>query len=145
MLHRNAIKHARPGFTLIETIAAIVILSVAMPALLWTVNEAHVQRVNPVLISKARWLAVERLEDIIADRNSTTRGYDHLVIGNYPTENQVADFEQFSRSVALQETEADLATPGNGYMTATVNVSWTDAGAATRSLSISTVLTEYAP
>ncbi|MCZ6542471.1 MAG: type II secretion system protein, partial [Planctomycetota bacterium] len=63
------------GFTLLETIAAVVILALAIPPMLWAVREAHIQRVNPMLASKARWLATEKLEDIIADRHSTTRGW----------------------------------------------------------------------
>ncbi len=62
----------RAGFTLIETIAAIVILAVAVPPMLWAVTESQRQRINPMMVSKARWLAVEKMEDIIADRHSTT-------------------------------------------------------------------------
>ena len=98
------------GFSLIETIAAIVILSVALPAMLWTVGEAHVQRVNPMLLSTARWLAVEKLEDVIADRHSTTRGYAYLVTGNYPAENPVAGYPAFTRSVSFNETLAEAGT-----------------------------------
>ena len=43
-----------PGFTLIETIAAVVMLSIAVPPMMWAINEAHMQRVNPVLVSRAR-------------------------------------------------------------------------------------------
>ena len=62
----------RRGFTLIETIAAIVILAIALPPMLFAIRDAHVQRVNPVLVSQARWLATEKLEDILADRHSAS-------------------------------------------------------------------------
>ncbi len=133
------------GFSLIETITAIVILSVALPGMLWTVREAHVQRVNPMLLSTARWLAVEKLEDVIADRHSTTRGFAYLVAGNYPAENPVAGYPAFTRSVSFNETLADLVTAGSGYMNVTVQVGWTDSEGTARTLSISTVLTEYTP
>jgi type II secretory pathway pseudopilin PulG len=133
------------SFTLVETIAAIVILAVGIPPMLWAVREAHVQRVNPVMASTARWLATEKLEDVIADRHSTTRGYDWLVAGNYPAEPSVTGFANFSRAVTLNETAADLVTVGEGYMTVSVAVSWTDATGTARTLSVSTVVTEYAP
>jgi Tfp pilus assembly protein PilV len=133
------------SFTLLETIAAVVLLGVGIPPLLWAIREAHVQRVNPVMASTARWLVTEKLEDVLADRHSTTRGYDYLVSGNYPAEVSVAGFSGFSRSVTLTETTADLVTPGEGYMTVTVEVSWTDATSTVRTLSVSTVVTEYEP
>ncbi len=141
-----ALSRTQPrGFSLIETIVAIVILSVALPAMLWTVREAHVQRVNPMLLSTARWLAVEKLEDVIADRHSTTRGYAYLIAGNYPAENPVAGYVGFTRSVSFNETLADLVTAGSGYMNVTVQVGWTDGQGTAQTLPISTVLTEYTP
>ena len=133
------------GFTIIETIAAMVILTLTVPPMLWAIRDARVQRVDPVLASRARWLAVEKLEDVIADRHSTTRGYDYLVAGNYPVENNVAGFAAYSRSVTLAETLADLATAGDGYMSVDVAVSWVDTKGTTRTLTVSTVLTEYTP
>lgn len=137
--------HARRprGFTLIETIAAILVLSIAVPPLLWSIRQAHIQRVNPMLASKARWLATEKLEDIVADRHSTTRGYGYLVAGNYPAESPVAGYTGFTRTVSFVQTNADLVTAGSGYMKATVTVSWTDATSTARSLSIATVVTDY--
>lgn len=133
----------RRGFTLIETIAAIVILSVALPPMLYVIRSAHSQRVGPVMTSRARWLAAERLEDVIADRHSGTRGYAWLVNSNYPAEAQVSGFENFARSVSIFESEADLVTPGTGYKTVEVTVSWTDVTGTARSLGIVTVLTDY--
>ncbi len=142
---RNSVHFSRCGFTLIEAIAAIVILTIAIPPLLFALRDAHVQRIDPVLSSRARWLATEKLEDIIADRHSSNRGYDYLTAGNYAAEPSVAGFANFSRSVSFTETLADLATAGDGYMTVAVTVSWTDGRGTTRSMSVSTVLTEYTP
>ena len=133
----------RRGFTLVETIAAIVILAVALPPLLWAIRDAHVQRVNPVMASRARFLATEKLEDVIADRHSTTRGWDYLVGANYPNESSISGFPGFSRSVTLNETAADLTSAGTGYMTITVSVAWADATATPRTLAVSAVTTEY--
>ncbi len=140
----------RAGFTLIETVAAIVILSVAVPHMLWAVAEAHIQRVDAMLASRARWLVTAKLEDVIADRHSESgnRGYDYLVTGNYPAEatGSISGYEQFGRTVAFDEVDpTDLVTSqaDSGYMKVTVNVGWTDGGGDSQTLSIVTILTEY--
>ena len=139
----------RSGFTLIETVIAIVILSLAVPPMLWAVAESHHERVNPMLASKARWLAVEKLEDVIADRHSQSgnRGYSYLADANYLAEakGDITGYPQFSRVVSFNETDATLSAPGTGYMTVTVTVGWTDADANAQTLEISTVLTDYTP
>ena len=147
---------ARPhvhGFTLIETIAAVVILTVAMPPMMWALNEAHLQRANPMLVARARWLATEKLEDIVADRHDATRGWAYVKTpGNYSAENPVdaGDYPQFNRSVTLSEHGAwdnggQTWSAGTGYLTVTVDVDWTDAGGDPRTLSISTIVTDYTP
>ena len=141
----------RPGFTLIETIAAIVILAVAVPPMLWAVTESQRQRINPMLTSRARWLAVEKIEDVIADRHSTTaRGYAWVVGGgDYVVENpgDIPGYSGFSRQVWLEETKADLAdtNPPLGYLKVKVTVGWVDAKGNNQTLNIWTVLTEYTP
>ena len=133
------------GFTLIEAIAAIVIVAVALPPMMWSIREAHAERANPVLASRARWLAVSKLEDVIADRNSTTRGYAYLLAGNYSAEPTIVGYPGFSRSITLNETLSDLSTSGDGYMNVLVSISWIDAQGTSRTLDISTVLAEYVP
>lgn len=145
----------RTGFTLIETVAAIVILALAVPPMLWAVRESSTQRINPMLASRARWLATEKLEDVIADRHSTNaRGWGYVSdltqwATRYPDENTgtITGSPQFSRTVSFLETQADLTTPDTdgGYLTITVAVTWTDSSGTAQTLSISTVLTEYVP
>ncbi|MBY0111901.1 MAG: prepilin-type N-terminal cleavage/methylation domain-containing protein [Phycisphaerales bacterium] len=140
MKHKTRI---HSGFTLIEAIAAIVVLAVAVPPMLWSIQDSQVSRVAPILASRARWLATEKLEDIIADRHSTTRGYGYVVAANYPAEPSVAGMAGFSRSVSITETGAAMASGGTGYKLVTVTVGWIDARARARSLSLSTVVTDY--
>ncbi len=138
-------RHSHAGFTLIEAIIAMVILSIAVPSMLIAVRAAHEKRFRPVLASRARWLAAEKLEDVIADRHSTTRGFAYLTSSHYAAEQSIAGYPGFTRSVAFVQTGSDLVTAGAGYITVTVTVSWTDTGAASRSLALSTVLTDYTP
>lgn len=135
----------RRGGTLIEAISAIVIASVAFPPMLWALQGAHTTRVDPELAIRARWLAGEKLEDIIADRHSSTRGYAYVVESNYPTEPSVGGFSNYSRSVSIAETGVSLSGSGTGYKRVTVSVGWTDGRAQPRTYSVSTILTSYTP
>ena len=133
------------GFTLVETIAALVILAIAVPPMMFALRQATVDRIDPIRFSQARWLATERLEDLIADRHSTTRGYDYLSESHYPFEPALTSNPAFARRVHITETGPDLRTPGDGYKTATVTLTWTDSKGRAQSLQVATVLTELQP
>ena len=133
----------RRGVTLIEAVAAVVIMAIAIPPMLWAIRSAHIRRAQLVQAATARWLAEEKIEDLIADRYSTTRGFDYLIAGNYSAETPVTGFPAFSRTVGFRETQADLLTPGIGYLNVTVTVSWTDAVGVARNLPLRTVITEF--
>jgi hypothetical protein len=126
-----------------EAIAAMVILSVAVPPMLWAIRDARQQQVGPVLVSRARCLAAEKIEEVIADRHSTTRGFAWIQSARYPAESPVAGFAGFARSVSIAETGASLSGAGTGYKVITVTVTWTDGTGDARSLSLSTVVTDY--
>ena len=126
-----------------EAIAAIVVLSVAIPGMFWALRDAQIRRADPALDTRARWLATEKLESIIADRHSASRGYSYVINANYPSEASVAGFAGFSRSTSVSETAADLASAGTGYKRVTVTVSYTGGNAQSRTLSLSTILTDY--
>ena len=137
------------SFTLIEAILAIVILTLAIPPMLWAIRQAHVQRVNPMRISMARWLAIEKLEDLIADRHSTTRGWDYVKDPTkYLDETPVTGYAGFDRRVTLAQhgpwdNTTSSWTAGTEYLEATVHVDWTDALGGDRTLQISTIITNY--
>lgn len=130
---------------MIEAIASIVVLSVAVPAIFYGIGNAHQRRFSPVLFERARWLAAEKLEDCIADRNSPTRGYAYVLTANYPAEPSIAGFAGYSRSVSVVETSGNLVSAGTGYKTVTVTVTYPVSAGGTQSFSLSTVLTEYTP
>lgn len=135
------------AFTLIEAIIGVVICSVAVPGLMWSLREAALRQADPVLMSRARWRAAEKIEDILADRHSPSvaRGYAYVTTANYAPEASIAGEPGFARQVAITETGPNLISAGTGYKTVVVTVSWVDGSATTRSLSLSTVLTDYTP
>ena len=141
---------ARPrGFTLIETVAAVVILAVAIPPMLWAVSEAHMQRANPLLASRARWLVIEKFEDVVADRHGLGF-YDSALDPGVTPETPIAGFPAYNRTVTISLEHGPWdhfgqtwLIPAGGYKTITVAVDWTDAGGDARTLSISTVVTDY--
>lgn len=135
----------RRAFTLIEAIAAVVVVGIAVPPLLWSLGQAHTGRANQILASQARWLAAEGLETALADRHCPSRGYDYLTPANYPAEAQVGGFEQFRRDLSFHETAVDLVTPGEGFLRVTCTVGYTDSAGRARDVSIATVVTDYAP
>jgi prepilin-type N-terminal cleavage/methylation domain-containing protein len=136
------------AFTLIETIVAIVVLGVALPPMLLALREAQRRSTGPVQADRARWLAAERLEEIIADRHSSVLGWAYVEEANYPAESPVEAFPGFQRTVSVAETGPTLSGAGTGFKVVTVTVAWTDAGGggtASRSVAVSTVLTDYTP
>ncbi|CAN5838739.1 hypothetical protein BH11PLA1_BH11PLA1_18850 [soil metagenome] len=141
---RGGIRRARGGLTLIEAVIAVVILSIGVPPLLLALRNATVRRVSQTLSERARWLAVERLETVLADRNSSARGYGYITGSNYPAEAAVSGYAAYSRSVTLTTTGANFAA-GTGYCTASVTVGYTDPVRGATALSLSTVVTDYTP
>jgi hypothetical protein len=133
----------RGGFTLVEAVAVIVVLSIAFPPMLISIRQAHISRVTPARFTIARWLAAERLEDIIADRHSLTRGYGYVQDSNYPAEATISGYAGFGRSVSITTTGPDLVSAGTGYKKVTVTVTFTDGGGTARSFPLSTVVTDY--
>jgi Tfp pilus assembly protein PilV len=142
---RGAHGRRRGGFTLIEAVIVIVLLGVGIPPVMMAIRDATQRRVDAVMQTRARWLAAERLEDILADRHSSTRGWSWITTGNYPAESSVTGYPGFTRSVSIVETGASLSGAGTGYRTVTVTVSWTDGQGRAQSLSLGTVVTDYTP
>lgn len=135
---------AEDGFTLIETIIAIVILTIAAPPLLMALSATHSERAVTARSIEASWLAADQLERVIRDRHSPTRGYGYLVEANYPDLSALPEAPAFSRAVTITETAPDLTSAGAGAKTVTVSIAWTDPMTGARSFALSTVLTDVA-
>ncbi len=133
------------AFTLIELLIAVVVLAIATPPLVLALSDASVRRSSRTLDERARWLAAELLEEIIADRHSAARGYSYVLNANYPTQNTISGFPGFSRVVSVTTTGPNFAVGGSGYKTVTVTVNWTDPRGGAKSFALSSVVTDYTP
>lgn len=119
----------RRGVTLLDAVAALVILSLALPTLVGSFVEASTQSIRPTFTTTAAFLATERMEEIIARRNQPG-GYAQITAANFPAENPVSGYANYNRAVAVTEVAADLTTPqaGSGLTRVVVTVQW-DGGA----------------
>ena len=135
-------RYVRRGLTLIEAIAIVTIMAIAVPTMMWSMAGAHENRVAPLMASRARFLAAERLEQVIADRFAPLRGYTYIVAPNYLAESAVSGFSIFGRSVAINETGASLTGTGVGYKSVAVTVTWSTRN-GTQSTVLSTVVTNF--
>ena len=86
---------------------------------------------------------------MVADRHGL--GFIPGLPPGVTSETPIAGFANYNRTVTISD-EHDAwvnappgwpAPPGTGYKTITVAVDWTDAGGDARTLSISTVVTDY--
>jgi type II secretory pathway pseudopilin PulG len=131
------------GFTLMELIASILLLSIALPPLVVAMRDGVVRQAAVNQRAVARWLAHARLEEVIADRHSASRGYGAVVTGFYAAEAPVSGWPGFNRTVTITETGPNLSTAGTGYKVVTVTVTWRDTIRGASNLQIQTVLTDY--
>ncbi len=120
----------------------ITIMAISVPTMMWSMATANENRIAPLMASRARFLAAERLEQLIADRFAPLRGYNYLLTANYPAETAVSGFARFGRSVTINETGASLTGVGVGYKAVIVTVTWTTRK-GTQSTVLSTVLTDF--
>jgi prepilin-type N-terminal cleavage/methylation domain-containing protein len=137
------------GFTLIETIITLIVLSIAAVGVLSVFTTGMRGSANPMVIDQATQLAQEKMDTIFGDRINAGYGFAYIIPVNYSAENPVTGFAGFNRSVSIFcATAADLNTnagaPGaggcaSGYTHVTVTV----ANAAIGSVSLDTVVTNY--
>ncbi|HUN81177.1 MAG TPA: hypothetical protein VMV81_06655 [Phycisphaerae bacterium] len=118
--------------TIIEVVAAMAILSVALPPLISAFAESSRQTIFPSNSAVASFLAIERMEEIMARRYRGTDGYTAITAASFPNESAVDGFPMFSRTVSIAYVTSTLAPSANdqGYKKVTVTVAW-NSGAQT--------------
>lgn len=123
------------GTTIIEAVTAMVILSIALPALMSAFADSSRQTIFPSNAAVGSFLAIEKMEEIMARRYRGTDGYSAITSANFPAESPVTGFSYFNRSVTISYVTSALAASGTdqGYKKVTVTVTW-NGGTQTQSI-----------
>lgn len=143
------------GFTLIETIITLVVLSIAAVGVLSVFTTGIKGSADPLILSQAISLAQEKMDIIIGDRQNPARGYAWIAAADYNTnplkympENPVPGFANFNRSVTIFCVDAGTLNTNNGqpfpcissgYVRITVAV----ANALIGNVALDTLVTNY--
>ncbi|MCK6457463.1 MAG: hypothetical protein L6Q92_13165 [Phycisphaerae bacterium] len=116
----------RRALTMIEVALGTVLLAAGLVPLLSAFREVATRAVDPLMATQASFLAVERMEEIVATRYRAGAGYAAITVDEFPEEKAVMDYDAFERTVAIDEVADDLVTPqpGSGLKRVTVTVSW---------------------
>ena len=132
----------RKGFTLIEVLITIVLLSIITSGIMTMFSTFTQNNADPSVMTQATALAQEKLDQVIADKQNSARGFNYVTNVNYPAENPVAGFAGFSRSVNVIYVNSGalntaVAGPTN-YKNVTVTVT-----ASTGNVTTSTLIGSY--
>lgn len=130
------------GFTIIELVLIIVIISVGLFGVLVLFENASRGALEADVDVIATNLAREKIERLLSDRSSF--GYDYLNDSNYPVE-QLYDFYQgMERTTQINEvSKIDFSTPetGSGFKLVKVTVIW--GNSPRERIELSTLLSNY--
>jgi prepilin-type N-terminal cleavage/methylation domain-containing protein len=97
------------GFTLIETIMSMVILSIAVMGVLKVFVAGMAPRNAPISIeiTLGNQLVQEGLEKIMAAHRNTSRGFDWIVTGNFPAETLTGGYSR-TTTISTWAGDTDL-------------------------------------
>lgn len=140
-------RNTRQAVTILEVAMVLVILAVAMPPLISAFAESSMHAILPTQMTVASFLAIERMEEVIARRARGTDGYDALTvpqIAAFPDESPVTDFPQYYRTVRVANVNHELSETGSdqGYKKVVVTVAW---NGGDRQLVIERVFARFQP
>ncbi len=133
------------GVTIIEVVMAIVILSIALPPMIVAFAEAAMQSIQPADMTVASFLAIERMEEVIARRFRDSEGYADLTVptvAEFPDEDPVSGYPRIRRTVRVAYVGSALnpADADEGYKKVVVTVAW-----GAESLAIERVFADFQP
>lgn len=133
---------ASRGFTLIELILTVVVISVGLTGIMVifeNVTRGVTEADNVVVAGN---LVREKLEQIVMAKWYS--GYAAIVQASYPSETFTGDLSKFTRSTTVQEvskTDFSTAEVDSGYKRVAVTVTW---GARPhQTITIPTILASY--
>jgi prepilin-type N-terminal cleavage/methylation domain-containing protein len=143
--HRT--NNSQDGFTLIEIIITLVVLSIAVVGVLSVFTTAIKGSANPVVLNQAIALAQEQMDTIIGDRMNSARGFAYIIPGNYPADIPVTGF---NRSVTIMcvnpgalDTDSGVSPGAGGCASGYTHVEVTVANAAIGSVSLDGIVANY--
>jgi prepilin-type N-terminal cleavage/methylation domain-containing protein len=99
------------GFTLIELVAIIVLLSIAGTAILGMFGQVGRSLTTNQDTQTGAQLVQEKAEQILADRRNAARGFAWIVAANYPAETPISGFAAFDRSVTISDITTSPPCP----------------------------------
>ena len=141
------VKNNQDGFTLIEIIITLVVLSIAVVGLLSVFATAIKVGANPVVLNQAIALAQEKMDAIIGDSMNTSRGFTYIIPGNYPSDIPVTGFNRsvtiFCVNAGALNTDNGVAPGAGGCASGYTHVKVTVANNAIGSVSLDGLVTNY--
>lgn len=133
----------KQGFTLIESMLTIVIISIGLFGLMALYHNSARSIIDGDINLMSTYLAQERIEQLVSDK--VAYGYAYVINTNYTTtESIVLGNNLFTRSFNIYEVDkSDLITPldDSGFKRIDMTVTW--GTAADQNIVISTILTNY--
>jgi len=95
------------GYSLIEMVMVILLMSVAIPGLVGLYTTVLTNSHNAEIMTVADLLAVEQMEIIFADKHgSGLGGYNAINSGRYSSVNPTGYFSAYTRTVNIQTINA---------------------------------------
>jgi Tfp pilus assembly protein PilV len=99
------------GFTLIELVAIIILLSIAGTAILGMFGQVGRSLTTNQDTQTGAQLVQEKAEQILADRRNPARGFAWIMAANYPAETPISGFAAFDRSVTISDITTSPPCP----------------------------------
>jgi MSHA pilin protein MshD len=139
------VKNNQDGFTLIEIIITLVVLSIAVVGVLSVFTTAIKGSANPVVLNRAIALAQEKMDTIIGDRMNSARGFAYIIPGNYPADIPVTGFNRSVTIICVNpvalNTDNGVPPGASGCASGYTHVQVTVAHAAIGSVSLDGLVT----
>lgn len=131
------------GFTLIEAVLTIIIISVGLFAMMLLFDNVTRGAMEGDLATTSTYLVRERLERMVFDK--VYRGYNYVVTNNYPaSETVLVGNQSYTRQISILEvSKGNLSAgqAGSGYKRIDVTVTW--GTGATQRVNEATLVTNY--